>query len=191
MQLPAGTIQYTFADCLKWSGNEQFEIINGQAFLMAPPSRFHQSICFELGRQLGNFLDGKLCMVYPAPFAVRLFEKEGDRPEDIDTMVEPDLSIVCDSGKLDRYGCKGAPDMVIEVLSPSSLRHDRLIKLNLYQRAGVREYWIADPENRAVQVFLQDGNGFLRIHEEYGREDIARVNILDGCFIELGKVFAE
>ena len=129
--------------------------------------------------------------IYPAPFAVRLFEKEGDRPEDIDTMVEPDLSIVCDSGKLDRYGCKGAPDMVIEVLSSSSLRHDRLIKLNLYQRAGVREYWIADPENRAVQVFLQDGNGFLRIHEEYGREDIARVNILDGCFIELGKVFAE
>lgn len=106
-------------------------------------------------------------------------------------MVEPDLSIVCDSVKLDRYGCKGAPDMVIEVLSPSSLRHDRLIKLNLYQRAGVREYWIADPENRAVQVFLQDGNGFLRIHEEYGREDIARVNILDGCFIELSKVFAE
>ena len=80
---------------------------------------------------------------------------------------------------------------MVEILSPSSLRHDRLVKLGLYQRAGGREYWIVDPENKAVQVFLQDGGGSLKIHEDYGREDIAKVNVLDGCFIELSKVFSE
>ncbi len=74
---------------------------------------------------------------------------------------------------------------------PSSLRHDRLVKLNLYQRAGVREYWIADPENRSVMVFLPDSNGSFRLREDYGWEDVAKVNVLDGCFIELNKVFSE
>ena len=129
--------------------------------------------------------------MYAAPFAVRLFERDGEAPEDVDTMVEPDLSVVCDSDKLDDHGCKGAPDLVIEILSPSTRRHDRLVKLGLYQRAGVREYWIVDPENKAVQVFLQDGGGSLKIHEDYGREDVAKVNVLNGCFVELSKVFPE
>ena len=106
-------------------------------------------------------------------------------------MVEPDLSVVCDSNKIDKHGCKGAPDLVIEILSPSTRRHDRLIKIGLYQRAGVREYWIVDPENKAVQVFLQDGGGSLKIHEDYGREYVANVNVLSGCFVELSKVFSE
>lgn len=79
--------------------------------------------------------------------------------------------------------------MVMEILSPSSLRNDRLIKLRLYQRAGVREYWIVDPENKAVQVLLLNSQGILIPHEEYGRDDVAKVNVLEGCFIELGKVF--
>lgn len=82
--------------------------------------------------------------MYPAPFGVRLFEQNGERPEDVDTMVEPDISVVCDRGKIDKYGCKGAPDLIIEVLSPSARRHDRLVKLNLYQRAGVQEYWMVE-----------------------------------------------
>ncbi len=106
-------------------------------------------------------------------------------------MVEPDISVVCDRSKLDKHGCKGAPDLIVEILSPSSLRHDRLVKLNLYQRAGVREYWIADPENRSVMVFLPDSNGSFRLREDYGWEDVAKVNVLDGCFIELNKVFSE
>ena len=118
-------------------------------------------------------------------------EKDGDTPDDVDTMVEPDLSVVCDRNKIDKHGCKGAPDLVVEILSPSSLRHDRFIKLGLYQRAGVREYWIVDPEYKSVQVFTQDGGGSLRIAEEYGRGDVARVNVLEGCFIDLGKVFPE
>ena len=191
MALPAKKARYTFADILSWEGNERIEIINGEAFMMAAPSRIHQEICFEMGRQLGNYLEGKQCKAYPAPFGVRLFQRAGDSPEDVDTIVEPDISVICDRSKLDQYGCNGAPDLVIEVLSPSTQRHDQLVKLNLYQRAGVREYWIVDPENRAVQVFLQDGNGSLKIHEEYGPGDVAKVNVLDGCFVELGKVFTE
>ena len=191
MALPAKKEHYTFADILAWEGNERVEIINGEIFLMASPFRVHQEISGELFRQLANFLEGKKCRVYAAPFAVRLFEKDGDNPEDVDTMVEPDITVVCDKDKLDKHGCKGAPDMVIEILSPSTQRHDRLVKLGLYQQAGVREYWIVDPENKSVQVFLQDGSSFLKIHEDYGREDIAKVNVLDGCFIELSKVFSE
>ena len=191
MALPAKKARYNFADCLTWDERERIEIIDGEAFMMAAPSRIHQEICFEIGRQLGNYLEGKPCKVYPAPFGVRLFEQDGDRPEDVDTMVEPDLSVVCDKSKLDKYGCKGAPDMVIEVLSPSTQRHDQLVKLNLYQRAGVQEYWIVDPENRTVRVLLQTGDGTFQIHEVYGREDVAKVNVLDGCFIELSKVFSE
>lgn len=191
MALPAGQARYTFRDCLTWSEDEHVEIINGEAFMMATPSRRHQEICFEIGRQLGNYLEGKQCRVYLAPFGVRLFEQEGDRPEDVDTVVEPDISIVCDRSKLDKRGCKGAPDFIAEVLSPSTQRQDQLVKLNLYQRAGVREYWIVDPENRTIRVMLRTDVGILQIHEVYKQDEVAKVNVLDGCFVELGKVFAD
>lgn len=191
MALPAEKARYTFADCLTWDENESIEIINGEAFMMATPSRIHQKISGELFRQLANYLEGKKCEVYSAPFCVRLFEQDGDRPEDVDTVVEPDISVVCDRSRLDEHGCKGAPDLVIEVLSPSTQRHDQLVKLNLYQRAGVREYWIVDPENKTVRVMIQAGDGTLRTHEIYRQEDVAKVNALDGCFIELSKVFSE
>lgn len=191
MALPAEKTRYTFADVLLWDEDERIEIIDGEAFMMATPSRIHQEISGELFRQLANFLEGKQCRVYPAPFGVRLFARDGDGPEDVDTLVEPDISVVCDRSKLDQHGCKGAPEMVIEILSPSTLRHDRLVKLNLYDQAGVLEYWIVDPQNRAVQVFRRDGGAALRICEEYGHTQVAKVSVLDGCFLELSKVFPE
>ena len=96
MALPAEKARYTFADCLTWGENERIEIINGDAVMMAPPSRVHQKAVMELSAQLHAYLKGKKCEVYPAPFAVRLFEQDGDRPEDVDTLVEPDVSVVCD-----------------------------------------------------------------------------------------------
>lgn len=190
MPLPIKKTRYTFNDLLAWEENELFEIINGELFLMATPSTTHQMISGEIFRQIANYLAGKKCKVISAPFSVRLFEQNDDTPAEVDTVVEPDISIICDMDKLDTHGCKGAPDMVVEILSPSSLRHDRLVKLNLYQKAKVREYWIVDPENKAVQVFLHDGD-FLRIFEEYEAKDVAKVNVLDGCFIELNKVFTK
>lgn len=191
MGAPAENTRYSFADLLTWEEDGQMELLSGQVVMMAPPLRGHQEVSGELFRQLANFLEGKRCRVYAAPFAVRLFEAEGDAPEDVDTVVEPDITVVCDTGKLDKYGCKGAPELVIEVLSPSTRRHDRLVKLELYQRAGVAEYWLVDPENQSVQVLLLGKEGYLLPHEDYGRRDIAKVNVLEGCFIELEKVFPE
>lgn len=180
--------RYTLADVLTWDEQERAELIDGTAVMMAPPSRVHQEIAAALLAQLYNYLEGKRCKVYPAPFAVRLFEKAGDPPEAVDTLVEPDLSVVCDMDKLDDMGCRGAPDLIIEILSPSTQRHDRLTKYNLYERAGVREYWIVDPESKTVQVSVLDG-GRYRVREVYTAGDIAKVNVLDGCFIELARVF--
>lgn len=190
MALPAENKRYTFADVLTWDESERVEIINGEAFMMAPPSRRHQEISGELFGQLRDYLKGKNCKVYHAPFAVRLFEENGDYPEDVDTMVEPDISVVCDPGKLDEYGCKGAPDLIIEILSPSTRRHDRMTKFELYRRAGVREYWIVDPDSRDVQAFvLDDGRYFVK---GYGAaEDKMKVDVLEDCVIDLSAVFPE
>lgn len=182
--------RYTLADALAWDEQDRIELIYGDPVMMAPPTRAHQEVVMELSAQLHAYLKGKKCKVYPAPFAVRLFEQDGDRPEDVDTMVEPDISVVCDPSKLDDIGCKGAPDLVMEILSPSTTRHDRFTKFNLYQRAGVREYWIVEPETQTVQVYTLE-NGILQPRAFYGAGDVAKVNVLDGCFVELGKVFTE
>lgn len=159
--------------------------------MMAPPMRIHQDVSNALETQIQDFLKDKPCKMYHAPFGVRLFEQDGDSPEEVDTVVEPDILVVCDLSKLDKYGCKGAPDFIIEILSPSTARHDRFVKLNLYQRAKVREYWIVDPLNNTVDVCLPDENGRLVVSAIYTRNDIAKVNILPGCTIDLSKVFPE
>lgn len=189
MAMPAEKERYTYADVLAWDDGERAELIGGEVFLMAPaPATDHQLISGELFGQLRDYLKGKRCKVIPAPFDVRLFEEDGDSPEDVDTVVEPDITIVCDPSKLDKRGCKGAPDMVVEILSPSTQRHDRLTKFNLYQRAGVREYWIVDPANQAVQSFvLEDGRYSVR---EFGTAgDKMKVNVLEDCVIDLSEVF--
>ena len=139
----------TFADLLTWE--ERAELIDGEVFLMAPPSSVHQKILTELLRQLANFLDGKPCEVYPAPFAVNL-------NADDKIWVEPDISVICDKDKLSDRGCKGAPDWIIEVVSPASRRIDYTTKLFKYRSAGVREYWIVDADKTRVMVynFYQD-----------------------------------
>lgn len=180
---------YTLADILDWDGQQRMELIDGVPVMMAPPSRLHQKICGELFGQLHEYLKGKECEVYAAPFAVRLFEREDDFPMDTVTMVEPDLSVVCDPRKLDDIGCKGAPDLVIEILSPSSRRHDRITKFNLYRRAGVREYWIVDPSDQSVQSFLLENNAYIA-RDFAVNDDKIKVNVLQDCVIDLAPVFA-
>jgi len=182
---------YTFANYLTWPGPERYELIEGEAVLLVAPSPRHQEVQLAISAQLWNFLEGKKCGAYPAPFDVRLFGQDHDAPEDVDTVVQPDITVICDKSKLDDQGCKGAPEMVMEILSPSTQRHDRLVKFNLYQKAGVGELWLVDPANRSVQIFLRDDGDGLRLVEVYGATDIAKVNTLNGCFIELSKVFPE
>ena len=188
MAIPAEKARYTFADILAWDENERAEIIDGEAVMMAPPSVGHQRVSREIFYQLTSYLKGKTCEVFAAPFGVRLFEQDGDSPEDVDTMVEPDISVICEKSKLDEHGCKGAPDMVVEILSPSTQRHDRFTKFSLYQRAGVREYWIVDPDSGVAQSFiLEDGRYSVK---EFGAAgDKMKVNVLEDCVIDLSEVF--
>ena len=182
--------RYTLADALTWDESERIELIDGDPVMMAPPARAHQAALMELSAQLHAYLRGKKCRVYPAPFAVRLFEQNGDSPEDVDTMVEPDISVVCDPSKLDDIGCKGAPDLVMEILSPTTQRHDRFTKFNLYQQAGVQEYWIVDPASKSVQVFVLDDGRYVA--KDFGTvEDTLKVNVLEDCTIDLSQVFSE
>ena len=152
MLLPAKK-RYTYADVLTWDENERIELVDGDAVMMAPPSRIHQEILTALLLQIGEYLKGKRCKVYPAPFAVRIFEESGDSPYDVDTLVEPDISVICDKNKLDEKGCNGAPDWIIEVVSPSTQQIDYGVKLFKYRTAGVREYWIVNPVTRVSNVF--------------------------------------
>lgn len=182
--------RYTLADAMAWDESERIELIYGDPVMMAPPTRAHQKAVSELNRQLGNYLQGKKCEVYPAPFAVRLFEHNGDYPEDVDTLVEPDITVVCDPSKLDDIGCKGAPDLVVEILSPTTQRHDKFTKFNLYQQAGVREYWIVDPASKSVQVFVLDGKHYVA--KDFGTAaDKIKVNVLEDCLIDLSLIFSE
>ena len=182
--------RYTFSDYLAWPENERIELIDGIPVKIAPPCRAHQAASLSLAAQLYYFLDGKPCKVYAAPFAVRLFEKATDAPEDVDTVVEPDISVICDPDKLDVHGCKGTPDLVIEILSPSTQRHDRVTKFNLYQRAGVKEYWMVNIEDKTIQVFVL-AEGILRPIESYGKDELAKSRVLAGCEINLTKVFTK
>lgn len=190
MALPQEKPQYTYADYLNWGEDERIELIDGQPIMQAAPSRIHQELSAQIMRQLTNYLDGKKCKAYAAPFAVRLFENENDNSEEQSTVVEPDIVVVCDRNKLDDKGCKGAPDMIVEILSPSNSKHDRFVKLHLYRRAGVKEYWIIDPAENTVQVYQLEDKHY-NLTGFYGPQDIAKVNVLQGCFIELSKVFAE
>ena len=189
IRLPAEKEHCTFADFLEWDENERYEIINGEPYMMAEPTTAHQRISMDLGSQIHAFLKDKPCEVFAAPFGVRLFETENDDPRDVDTVVEPDLSVICDPSKLDDYGCKGAPDVVIEILSPSNSRHDRFVKYNLYQRAKVREYWIVDPTAKTVEAYRLDENGYLKLSDMYNAADTAKITALNDLPVDLNTVF--
>jgi len=180
-----GYNSYTYADYASWQTEKRYELIDGKAYLMAAPSEAHQTITVELLKQIAIFLTGKTCKVFVAPFDVCLNAK-GDNDN---TVVQPDILVVCDRSKLDGKRCNGAPDMVIEVLSPSSSKKDRYLKFLKYQNAGVREYWVVDPEFKIVQVgTLEKGSYSMAIYEE---NDTVSVNVLEGCDINLKDVFAE
>ena len=144
--------RFTYGDYVQWQGDERWELIDGRSWLMSPaPSRLHQEIVTELSRQARNGLDASPCKVYSAPIDVR-FPDDDEANEDIRTVLQPDLVVVCDPGKLDEKGVRGAPDWLLEVLSPATSSRDRIEKRDVYLRHGVREYWIVDPDARTVLV---------------------------------------
>lgn len=181
---------YSYADILSWDTKTRYELYNGQPKALAAPSDAHQRAFRGIFMQFANYLAGKQCEVFSAPFDVRLFEKAADRPENVNTVVQPDILVICDPDKVDRHGVHGAPDLIIEILSDSTQRTDRLVKFNLYCQAGVQEYWIVDPSTRTVAVYtLEDGT--YHAAATYGADASVPVGILEDCKIDLPPVFPD
>jgi Uma2 family endonuclease len=176
--------KYTVEEWLERDEGYRCEIIDGELYEKELPTRKHQEICGNIYLQIGNFLDDKPQEVYFAPTGVIL--NEGD-----ETGLEPDLFVLCDLEKFaDGRVCRGAPDMVVEVLSPSTSSKDKVLKLKKYMMAGVREYWIVDPSDNTVQVVLFE-DGKTKDFRSYSEADTVPVHILEGCEIDLKEVFTE
>lgn len=177
------TEHYTYADYLTWPEDTRYELVDGVAYAMAPaPTRTHQTVVGELFRQVANALHGKRCQAYVAPFDVRL--PRADETDDrVNTVVQPDVLVVCDATKLDERGARGAPDWVAEVLSPASASHDQIIKLAAYERAGVAEYWLLHPTDRLLTIYRLEAG-------QYGRPQILEmrgevpIGVLPGVTID-------
>ncbi|MEH2931061.1 Uma2 family endonuclease [Candidatus Ventrimonas sp. KK005] len=169
---------YTEEDYYNLPENVRAELINGQIYYMAAPSRIHQEILMFLSKTIANYIDSKKgpCKVYPAPFAVKLFS-EDDR-----NVVEPDISVICDPNKLTDRGCTGAPDWIVEIVSPSNSSHDYIRKLNLYADAGIREYWIVNPIKESIFVYHLEETKFEAA--AYTFQDKIKVNIYDDLWID-------
>jgi Uma2 family endonuclease len=188
--LKKGT-NFTYGDYVNWPEDERWELIDGYAYNMSPaPSRRHQQISVELIKYIAYYLDDKPCSVYHAPFDVRLPEVD-EKDEDIATVVQPDIVVVCDENKLDDKGCRGAPDLIIEILSPFTAPKDMKIKLALYEKHGVKEYWVVQPTDNIILVFKLNKNKMYGKPEVYTEEDKIKTAILDGLEIDLNKVFQE
>ena len=183
---------YTYADLLEWETDTiRYELYDGQLRALSAPTDVHQLILAELLTQIHTHLRGTYRGVFPAPFDVRLFEHKEDHPQDVKTVVQPDLSIVCKkNGQVDGKGIHGAPDLVIEILSPSTKQYDCLVKYKLYQQAGIKEYWIVDPDKKLVLVYtLVDGQYY--VPEVYTAKDSVPVGVLEDCAVDLTAVFPE
>jgi Uma2 family endonuclease len=173
---------YTYADYMTWMDDVRRELINGMVYLFGAPTRFHAKISTKISTLVGWFIrkhKGQ-CEIYHAPFDVRL-PKNGETADDkIYTVVQPDICVICDPSKVDDRGCIGAPDLVVEVQSPSTAKRDLNEKFFLYEEAGVREYWVVFPNDKAMTVFLLQANGKFDEGTLYEYEGQVPVSIFKG-----------
>jgi len=178
---PDYTRLYTVEDYHTWDERFRAELYEGTLIVSEAPTRRHQDVFRELIVQLGTFLKGKPCKLYPAPFSVRLTKDE-------ETIFEPDIVVICDGSKLNKRGCDGAPDFIIEILSPSTTRMDRKLKFDKYQKAGVKEYWIIDPDRCLLEANLLINNKYVTT--VYNETENTPITTLNNFEINLTEVFA-
>jgi len=177
--------RYTYADYLEWEGPQRYQLFNGEAFQMASPSVTHQALLMGLSSKFDNWLIGKPCRVFATPLDVRLFPEEDNSD---DTVLQPDLLVVCDKDKLGKGSVNGAPDLVVEVVSPSNSHSELFRKFQYYLEAGVREYWVIDPETKMVMVHIYDNEHYLTT--AYKNNSRIPVTILPGLEIPLEDLWA-
>ncbi len=189
---PNGT--YTFADYLTWQFKERVEIIKGKLFKMAMPSEKHQNVSTHFVRLFANYLYKKRCKVYHPPFDVRLVKpphlrKESDKT--IYTVVQPDITVVCDLNKIDDKGCLGAPDLIIEILSPSTGNKDMNDKKDVYEFAEIPEYWIVHPHDETVVVYILNAEKKYVVDGFYASDAKIKVSVFEDLEIDLSDVFEQ
>jgi Uma2 family endonuclease len=188
--------RYTYADYLGWNDDVRRELIDGSIYALSAPLLRHARITMDLGTRINVFIQkrkskvqGK-CEVFHAPFDVRLSLTGETADDKIDTVVQPDICVICDPAKLDYRGCLGAPDLIVEVLSPGIAERDLNEKFHLYEATGVREYWIICPEEKILKVFILQEYGKYGDCITYEKTDEAPVHIFGGLKIDLKKLFA-
>jgi Uma2 family endonuclease len=165
---------HTYADYRSWSEDQRYELIDGLAYAMSPaPSVSHQELVLALARQIADRLDESDCRVFVAPIDVRL-PKLAEADDAIDTVVQPDLVVVCNTEKVDVHGIRGAPDWIIEVISPGTASHDQIVKRSLYERHGVREYWLVHPIDKVLTIYRLESGA-------YGKPDIQELIGMARC----------
>ncbi len=180
--------RYTYADYLTWSDDERWELINGITYNMSPaPSRWHQELLTVVFKKCADFLENKSCHLFVAPFDVR-FAAESATDDEVDTVVQPDIVVICDDNKLDDRGCNGAPNFIVEILSESTAGKDLHEKLQLYERFAVEEYWIVDPWSRTIRVHLYQGDSFAP-PKIFTEQDQLPATVLQGLNINLEELF--
>ncbi|MDR0875599.1 MAG: Uma2 family endonuclease [Clostridiales Family XIII bacterium] len=187
MNLAAKQEYYTYRDYLTWPDDVRYQLVNGVPYMMSPgPNRIHQEILISIAATIHAYLDGKPCKVFAAPFDVRFAESE-----DTDNVFQPDVMVVCDEEKIDDRGIKGAPDFVAEILSPSTARLDRGEKYDVYEKEGVKEYWIIDPQAKLIETYTRTPGGSF--HRKTSPVDTpVPVAIFDGALsIDLSPLFSE
>jgi len=189
---PDPSLRYTYADYLQWKFEERVELFRGRIFKMSPaPNSKHQQVSLALSTELYSFFKGKPCKVFAAPFDVRLPVKNKKKDDEITTVVQPDICVICDSSKLDERGCCGAPDLVVEILSPGNSKRELKIKFDLYEEAGVKEYWIVYPVEESIAVFLLNENGKFGGAKIYAGGDYIFSAALNGLKININDTFAD
>ena len=181
--------RFTYGDYCTWPEDERWELIEGVPFDMTPaPSRQHSTISGSFFNQLYNFFSRKPCEVHDAPFDVRL-PRNREPDDEVETVVQPDILVVCDEKKLDDKGCRGAPDLVVEILSPSTASKDNIQKRRLYEKHGVKEYWLISPTDRIVTVYRLESTGGFGRPDVFSDTDIIKVELFPGLEIDMVKVF--
>jgi len=182
------TKRYTYADYLTWQFTDRVELIMGKIFKMSPaPTSSHQHAVSVLHGTIFHFLKGKPCKVFPAPFDVSLPDISGISQ----TVVQPDITVICDPARITEQGCNGAPDMVVEVISKSSVKKDLHEKYSIYEQAGVKEYWIVQPQDRSLIIFTLTTAGQYQPSKPLTKGDIATSQVLPGLAIDLDELFID
>ena len=185
------TLTYIYAHYLTWLFDERVELIKGQVFKMSPaPSPYHQQISVRIASELFVFLKNRKCQVYTAPFDVR-FPKESTEDKDIYTVLQPDICVICDLAKLDTRGCIGAPDIVVEILSPGNNKTELLNKYNVYEEFGVKEYWVISPAEKTFLKYALDAKGKYQPSKLFTLSEKVESEVLPGFVLDLDEVFED